>query len=103
MHGSYREQRPIQIRRYDNRIEIENSGYSLKPSEELGQPGSVPRNPSLAQVLHDTNLAETKGSGIRAMRRLMKNAHLAPPSFESNRSRQHIHCYSIVAPFPESR
>ena len=85
MHCSYREQRPIQIRRYDNRIEIENSGYSLKPEDELGQPGSIPRNPALAQVLHDTNLAETKGSGIRAMRRLMKAAHMAPPSFESNR------------------
>ena len=84
MRCSYREQRPIQIRRYDNRIEIENSGYSLKPEDELGQPGSIPRNPALAQVLHDTNLAETKGSGIRAMRRLMKAAHMAPPSFESN-------------------
>jgi len=86
MHCSYREQRPIQIRRFDNRIEIENSGYSLKRPEELGQPGSMPRNPALAQVLHDINLAETKGSGIRAMRRLMKAAHLAPPSFESSRS-----------------
>jgi len=86
MHGSFREQRPIQIRRYDNRIEIENAGYSLKPTDELGQPGSIPRNPALAQILHDTNLAETKGSGIRAMRRLMKAAHLAPPTFESNRS-----------------
>jgi len=86
MHGSFREQRPIQIRRFDNRIEIENAGYSLKPADELGQPGSIPRNPALAQILHDTNLAETKGSGIRAMRRLMKTAHLAPPTFESNRS-----------------
>jgi ATP-dependent DNA helicase RecG len=46
----------------------------------------MPRNPALAQIVHDTNLAETKGSGIRAMRRLMKTAHLAPPTFESNRS-----------------
>ena len=30
-------------------------------------------------------LAETKGSGIRAMRRLMQEAHLVPPTFESSR------------------
>ncbi len=85
MHRSYREHRPTQIIRYDNRIEIINPGFSLKSEERLGQPGSETRNPFIAAVFHDTNLAETKGSGIRAMRRLMQDAHLVPPTFESSR------------------
>ncbi len=85
MHGSYREGRPIQVIRYDNRIEITNAGYSLKPEERLGMAGSVPRNKVLAPVFHDTNLAETKGTGIRRMDRLMRDAHLARPTYESDR------------------
>ncbi len=85
MHRSYREHRPTQVIRYNNRIEIINPGFSLKSEEKLGQPGSETRNPFVAAVFHDTNLAETKGSGIRAMRRLMETAHLAPPTFESSR------------------
>lgn len=85
MHRSYHEHRPTQIIRYDNRIEIINPGFSLKSEEKLGLPGSETRNPFIAAVFHDTNLAETKGSGIRAMRRMMQAAHLAPPTFESSR------------------
>ena len=84
MHRSYRVHQPIQIVRYDNRIEIINAGSSLKPEEELGTPGSRIRNPTLANVFHDTNLAETKGTGIHRMRRLLSEAHLAPPTFESD-------------------
>ena len=86
MHRSYRENSPIQVIRYDNRIEIRNPGYSLKSEDHLGSPGSQTRNPVIAAVFHDTNLAETKGSGIRAMRRLLEEAHLAPPTFESDRT-----------------
>lgn len=86
MHRSYREHRPIQVIRYDNRIEIINPGYSLKAEEHLGEPGSETRNPFIAAVFHETNLAETKGSGIRAMRKLMAEAHLAPPTFDSDRN-----------------
>ena len=85
MHASYRVHRPIQIIRYTNRIEITNPGYSLKREDLLGQPGSDLRNPSLATVFHETNLAETKGTGIRTMRRLMNEAGFAPPLFHSDR------------------
>lgn len=85
MHRSYREHKPTQIIRYDNRIEIINPGFSLKPEDKLGMPGSETRNSFIAAVFHETNLAETKGSGIRAMRRLMNEAKLAPPTFESSR------------------
>jgi ATP-dependent DNA helicase RecG len=90
MHRSYREHQPTQVIRYDNRIEIINPGYSLKSEERLGQPGSETRNPFIAAVFHDTSLAETKGSGIRAMRRMMESAHLAPPTFESSRENNHF-------------
>jgi ATP-dependent DNA helicase RecG len=85
MHRSYRENRPTQIIRYDNRIELRNPGYSLKPDDSLGEPGSETRNPLIAAVFHETNLAETKGSGIRVMRSLMLAAQMTPPTFESDR------------------
>ncbi len=85
MHASYREHQPIQIIRYNNRIEIRNSGYSLKNQDQLGEAGSKTRNPKIAAIFHETNLAETKGSGIRTMRRLMEENNFAPPTFESNR------------------
>jgi ATP-dependent DNA helicase RecG len=84
IHRTYRENQPIQIIRYGNRIEIKNPGFSLKPEEELGEPGSKNRNPFIAAIFHETNLAETKGSGIRTMRNLMEQAGMVPPTFESD-------------------
>lgn len=87
MHRSYRVQGAIQIIRYANRLEIRNPGHSLVAEDRLGEPGSETRNPVVAAVLHETNLAETKGSGIRVMRELMGEAGLTPPTFESDRER----------------
>lgn len=85
IHRSYKENSPIQIIRYPNRIEITNPGFSLKTEDQLGEPGSVNRNPFISAIFHETNLAETKGSGIRTMRRLMENVSMMPPTFESDR------------------
>lgn len=85
MHRSYTQHSPIQIIRYSNRIEISNVGHSLKPVADLGIPGSRLRNPTLAAVLHDLNLAEAKGTGVRSMRRLAAEAGLTLPEFHSNR------------------
>jgi len=85
MHRSYRAQAPVQVIRYANRLEIRNPGFSLKSPDHLGEPGSMPRNPHIAAVLHETRFAETKGSGIRAMREAMDKAGLVPPLFESDR------------------
>lgn len=52
--------------------------------DDWGEPGSMLRNPRISEIFHDTNLAETKGTGIGAMRRLMKEVGLMPPTFESN-------------------
>jgi ATP-dependent DNA helicase RecG len=86
MHRSYRSHAPVQIIRYANRLEIRNPGFSLKSPEHLGEPGSQPRNPRIAAVLHETRFAETKGSGIRVMRETMERAGLTPPLFDSDRS-----------------
>jgi len=51
-----------------NRLEFRNPGYSLKAEELLGDPVSVSRNPWIAEVLHETRFAETKGRGISIMR-----------------------------------
>jgi len=87
MHRSYRRHQPVQIIRYANRIEIKNPGYSLVPDERLGEPGSKTRNPKIAAILHDVGYAETKGTGIRAMREAMEQANLTHPLFESDRER----------------
>ncbi|MDP3929236.1 MAG: ATP-binding protein [Bacteroidota bacterium] len=56
----------------------------MKPEDQLGEPGSRNRNPYIAAIFHETNLAETKGSGIRTMKTLMEKAELLPPTFESD-------------------
>jgi len=87
MHRSYQRHQPVQIIRYANRIEIKNPGYSLIPDERLGEPGSMTRNPKIAAILHDIGYAETKGTGIRAMREAMEQANLTQPLFESDREK----------------
>ena len=87
MHRNYQIHSPMQIIRYSNRIEIINPGYSLKDMSDLGTPGSRLRNPAIAAVLHEVNWAETKGSGIRTMRRLSGDAGLTLPEFVSDRQK----------------
>ena len=85
MHRNYRIYAPVQVIRYANRLEIRNPGFSLKSLDHLGEPGSMPRNPAIAAVLHEARVAETKGSGIRAIRDAMAGAGLTPPWFDSDR------------------
>ena len=84
MHRDYQVNQPTLVVRYSNRLEIRNAGYSLKPEITLGEMGSKLRNPILAAVLYDLDFAETKGSGIRTMRRLLEQAGLSVPVFNSN-------------------
>ncbi len=86
MHKDYRVISPTQIIKYANRTEFRNVGYSLKPQEELGLPGSMTRNPILAQVFRDIHYAEGKGTGIGTMRDEMKKANLSVPLIQSDRS-----------------
>lgn len=85
MHRDYVAGQSVQIIRYANRIEFQNPGYSLKPENQLGLPGSISRNDKIGLILHDLNIAETKGTGIRTMREGMNEANLSVPLFESDR------------------
>lgn len=85
MHRNYQVHGPTQIIRFSNRIEIRNAGYSLKDPSLLGTPGSRLRNPVIAALMHDLHLAEAKGTGVRAMRRLAAEAGLSAPEFHSDR------------------
>ncbi len=96
MHRDYQVSQPIMVVRYRNRIEIRNAGYSLKPEAMLGEMGSKLRNPVLAAVLYDLNFAETKGSGIRTMRRLLDNAGLTAPVFSSNVLANEFHAIYLL-------
>ncbi|WP_165954488.1 ATP-binding protein [Sphingomonas sp. AAP5] len=87
MHRSYEGFSPIQIIRYANRLEIKNAGYSLKSQDRFDDAGSEIRNPTIAAMLHETRFAETKGSGIRVMQKLMVERGLASPTFNSDRER----------------
>ncbi|MEY3867203.1 MAG: ATP-binding protein [Microcoleaceae cyanobacterium] len=84
MHRNYRTPQPVQVIRFSNRIEIRNPGYSLKPFDSLGEPGSITRNEKIAAVLHDVGIAETKGTGIRVMMDEMHKANLTIPLFDSD-------------------
>ncbi|MFN3649341.1 MAG: ATP-binding protein [Armatimonadota bacterium] len=95
MHRTYRVRGAIQIIRYANRLEIRNPGVSLVPDDRLGEPGSITRNEKIAAILHETQYAETKGTGIRAIRTLMDQYGLAPPFFESDRVRDSFTAYFL--------
>lgn len=84
MHRNYRTRQPVQIIRFSNRLEIHNSGHSLKSFDSLGEPGSIIRNEKIAAVLHEVGIAETKGTGIRVMIDEMHQANLTVPLFESS-------------------
>jgi len=96
MHRTYRTASPVQIIRYANRIEIRNPGASLVAEDRLGEPGSFPRNEKIAATLHEVGLAETKGTGIRAMRAAMHHANLTPPLFESDRQKDEFRVMLLV-------
>ncbi len=84
MHQDYRIHRPTQIRRFADRLEIENPGASLKDPDRLGDPGSELRNPRIAEMFYDIGWVERKGTGIRAMQEAMEILGLTPPTFESD-------------------
>lgn len=84
-HRDYRLHSPIQVIRYRDRIEFRNAGHSLVVDDDLGRPVSRSRNPRVADVFRDMELAENRGTGVRVMRREMEQAGLKPPEFLSSR------------------
>lgn len=73
-HRDYRVASAVQVLRYQDRIEVRNPGYSLVEEERLGEPGSIQRNPRIANVFREMMLAENKGTGVAAIRKVMQRA-----------------------------
>lgn len=75
----------IQIRVYDDRVEITNPGSLPEQMtvEELKREGhrSIPRNPLLAQVLYYAELVERWGTGTTRMIELCRQQGLPAPEF----------------------
>ncbi len=86
IHRCYRSRGTVQIIRYQNRLEIINPGYSLKAVERMLEPGTEPRNPSIADIIRGVGLAETMGLGVKFMSDKMREVGLEPPSIESDRT-----------------
>ena len=86
MHRDYQVAGPTLVVRFTDRIEFHNPGYSLKPIDRIGTPGSQSRNQTIASVLHETEYAENKGSGIAKVQRRMQEAQLPPPHFASSKA-----------------
>ena len=66
-------------------------------------PGSELRNPFISSVFHETNLAETKGSGISTVQKLMQEALFAPPMFVSSRERNSFEATILLKGIDEEK
>ena len=82
----------VRVEMFPDRIEIESPGglYGPVSTEALqsGEAISSSRNAALAKLLEDVvgsdghAIAENRGSGIAAMQRALREAHLEPPEFD---------------------
>lgn len=84
VHQNFLAFRPTQLRRYSDRLEIENPGHSPKPMSDFTRPGSTPRNPIVARAFNLMGFAEQVGSGILTMVNAFNSAGLTAPVFESD-------------------
>lgn len=75
---------PIQIRMFDDRLEVESpGGYpgAQRPTEEGIFPFSYPRNPNLGHALRYLGLVRLAKEGTRRMSEEMRKLGLPPPVF----------------------
>ena len=86
-YSSYTENMPVQIRMFDNRLEIHSPGglYGTLTVEQLGTTQPDTRNPALVTMMETVNLTENRYSGIPTIRKEMKDAKLPEPEFENKR------------------
>lgn len=90
IHRDYRLNRDIQIRIFDNRIEIESPGLFpgvITPSN-VAKAGSFARNPLIARNLREFPEPPNvdAGEGVRMMFAEMRAANLYPPFYSENRA-----------------
>ncbi len=85
VHRDYTSTGHVQVRLYDDHVEIWNSGTlpeELSPEALRGPHGSFPRNPALARVFYYCGLIEQWGSGTLKILKLCKEQDLPEPLFE---------------------
>ena len=78
---------PIQLRMFENRMEIHNPGgiYGRIKVDQLGKVQPDTRNPVLAGALEVMGLTENRYSGIPTIRKVMAEYGLPEPVFEDKR------------------
>lgn len=86
-YSRYTEGMPVQLRMYQDRLEISNPGglYGRLPLSQLGRQQPDTRNPVLVGAMEVIGLTENRYSGIPTMRRVMTEYGLRPPVFEDRR------------------
>lgn len=79
----YTENIPVQIRMFDDRMEITNPGgiYGSTSLDELGHVRLASRNPVLVRAMEIMGLTENRYSGIPTIRRCMAEYGLPAPEF----------------------
>jgi len=80
--GSY-----IQVRMFANRLEVQSPGglFGNVTVENLEDEHST-RNARLMRMMEDVQVVENRGSGIKAMLQVMRDANLEPPRFDDRRA-----------------
>ncbi len=78
---------PITIKKFDNRIEIENPGglYGRMTLDQLGKISADTRNPYIANALEIMGETENRYSGIPTVINAMAENNLPAPKFENDR------------------
>jgi predicted HTH transcriptional regulator len=84
-HCDYSQKRPVYMKIFDDRIEVENPGgiYLHRKLDEV-RGHHIPRNRRIADVLHTLGWSERFGTGLIRMERLMLEAGLVAPVFDYN-------------------
>lgn len=85
-HQDYLAHRHIQIRIYGDRLEIENAGYSKKPTEQKREEGSFPRNPIVARGFELAGWVEKQGLGWATIIEVITGAGFSEPEFSDDRT-----------------
>ncbi len=100
-HRDYKSLAHIQIRLYDDRLEIWNPGglpSSLTPELLLTEHDSMPRNRKIAETFFYMGLIERWGSGTLRMAEELKTSELPPPQFISESGRFRVlFCKKLLA------